>query len=234
MGKTWIMTAGSGGIGKSSLTIAFAVIAARQGKTLILDACGPCRACDLYMGMQNVVTLDLRDVLLHQIDLTSVIYPVPEHENLFYACVSLFRESRLEEVQGILLSLQEMFENVFLDISSSGMNWSLPVFTRRDRAVVLLRPDHVSFRGAEAIVTDARNRGVPAYPVINQMEKSLVRHGYQMNGTTVSQVLDCPVAGEIMRMPDFFTSSIREEHFPVIPTKQMKLFEEIYHEIDSN
>ena len=70
MGKIWAVCSGSGGVGKTTLALALAIGAAQHGKrTILLDASGVSRSCDLLLGLESVITIDLGDVLSQQMDI---------------------------------------------------------------------------------------------------------------------------------------------------------------------
>ncbi len=63
MAKIYAVCSGCGGVGKTMIALSLAVSAAKRGKrTILLDASGVSRACDLALGLENVVVLDMADV----------------------------------------------------------------------------------------------------------------------------------------------------------------------------
>ena len=60
MGRIWAVSSGNGGVGKSTIALSLAAGAAKKGKkTILLDASGLSRSCDLILGLESVVVLDM-------------------------------------------------------------------------------------------------------------------------------------------------------------------------------
>ena len=102
MGRIWSVCSGSGGVGKSMVALSLAVGAAKEGKrTILLDASGAARSCDLILGLESLISLDMMDVLGRQIELSSALYPVPNHPLLQFACASLYDTVSAGEMSGV-------------------------------------------------------------------------------------------------------------------------------------
>ena len=75
MGKIWAVCSGSGGVGKSTIALSLAVGAAKaEKKTILLDASGISRSCDLTLGLESIVVLDMVDVIARQADINAALY----------------------------------------------------------------------------------------------------------------------------------------------------------------
>ena len=102
MAKMFAVSSGKGGVGKSMIALSLAISAAKRGrKTILLDASGVSRSCDLALGMESVVVLDLADVFCQQTSLESTLYKVPRYENLSFACASLYDDIPIGELNSI-------------------------------------------------------------------------------------------------------------------------------------
>ena len=79
MAKIYAVCSGCGGVGKTMIALSLAVSAAKRGKrTILLDASGVSRACDLALGLENVVVLDMADVANRQAGLEAALYKAPK------------------------------------------------------------------------------------------------------------------------------------------------------------
>lgn len=87
MGRIWTVCSGSGGVGKPPSRCRWLWAAAKAGKqTVLLDASGISRSCDLILGMESVVVLDMVDVIGQEADLRAALYRVPQYDHLCFAC----------------------------------------------------------------------------------------------------------------------------------------------------
>lgn len=206
MGKIWFAASGSGGCGKSSIALGLAETATCRGiKTLLLDAAGPYRTCDLYLGIQSLITLDLTDVLLNRLPLDSAIYPVQGFPGLSYACTSLFSCIRLDEFTSLILTLQGLYDLIMIDLPTGDLTLSPSLLKREDRLILLTRPDPFAIRACEKLYNQYRSVPSGICPVVNFEDRHLLRKHLQYTGETVAQLLDCPVLGQIRKSQDFFT-----------------------------
>ena len=198
MGKTWAVCSGSGGVGKTTLALSLAERVSKRGKQVILlDASGAARSCDLILGIESVITLDLRDVLSRQIDLASVLYPVPGRENLRLANASLYNDLSLAELSGAILALQSMCEVLILDLPTGQIGLGDGVMMREDEWILVTRPDDASIRSSERLIQAARTCEAGLRVVINRSRRDRVKRGTQYNAETVSMLLDSAVIGVI-------------------------------------
>ncbi|MBQ8093879.1 MAG: AAA family ATPase [Clostridia bacterium] len=232
MGSIWITASGSGGTGKSSLSVALAATAARQGrKTLLLDAAGPWRTCDLYLGIQSLITLDLTDVMLNRLPIESAVYSIRGYSNFSYACTSLFNCIRLDEFSGLLLTLQGLYDLILIDLPTGEVTISPSFLKSEDRIILVTRPDPFALRACELLANQMHSYPAAVYPVINQQEHGLVRKRFQYTSETVSQILDCSVAGAIPRLPDFFTLRADGEKAALLSAKEQHMFSALYRDL---
>lgn len=75
MAKIFAVCSGCGGVGKTTVALSLAVSAAKRGKrTILLDASGVSRACDLALGLENIVVLDMADVANRQAGIEAALY----------------------------------------------------------------------------------------------------------------------------------------------------------------
>ena len=64
MGKAIVIASGKGGTGKTMFAANLGVTLARQGhKTVLIDLDNGLRNLDLYLGMENNIVYDVKDVL---------------------------------------------------------------------------------------------------------------------------------------------------------------------------
>ncbi len=232
MGKIWTIVSGSGGTGKSSIAVGLAQIAERSRvKTLLLDAAGQFRTCDLFLGIQNLVTVDLTDVMVEHVKMDTAIYQVPGFSFLSYACTSLVACVPLEELSSLILALQGKFDLIILDLPTGSKPFSGSLMKQEDRILLVTRPDPFSLRPCESLFQSYRSMPAEILPVVNLEDRTLIRRKLQYDTNTMSLLLDCPVLGPIPRMTDFFTQKANGEGATTLSWKEQRIFRQIYDEL---
>ena len=198
MGRIWAICSGTGGVGKTTLSLSLAAYAAKQGKSVILlDAAGTSRACDLALGLQNVVTLDVQEVLTGQVDIKSALYPVQKYGSLYLACTSLYDSDNLNELSGVLLALQSICDLLVIDLPTACVMDSLDIMSQQDSRIFVVRPDDASVRATDQLLQRVRVFDTDRYLVVNRTKKDLIKRGIQYTADAVTMTLDCPVIGTI-------------------------------------
>jgi len=191
MGKIFAVCSGSGGVGKSTIALSLAVGAAKAGsQTILLDASGVSRSCDLIMGMESVVALDMMDVLGGQVGIQSALYPSARHERLRFACASLYDSVSASDLAGIVLALQTLCDVLVIDMPSGQIDPGLGVMKCGDERLVVTRPDDASIRAAERMMERAAHDQAGTCLVINRMSRDQIKRKTQYDQETVQAVLD--------------------------------------------
>ena len=196
MGKIWAISSGSGGVGKTTLALALAVGAAQKGKQVVLlDACGLSRSCDLLLGVESIMSIDLSDVLTQQMDIKSALYPVAQCENLKLANVSLYSDVPLEEMSGVILAIQSMCDILVIDLPAGKSLAQEGIMNSEDEWLLVLRPDDAAIRSCERMMQGARGTGINTSLVLSRVRKERIKRGQQYAADAVSMLLDAPVMG---------------------------------------
>lgn len=204
MGRIWAVASGNGGTGKTTIALSLAAEAARKGnKTIFLDASGQSRSSDLILGLENIVTLDLVDVLSQQIDLKAALYSVQGFENLSMAYASLAQSIEMDELSGIMLALQSMCDILIIDLPTGILPPNIGMMAEDDAILVVLRPDDASIRAAERVVNSARCGAAGLSLVLNHVQRDRIKKGLQHSQDAVMMTLDCPVIASIQEDDNF-------------------------------
>ena len=125
MAKIYAVCSGCGGVGKTMIALSLAVSAAKRGRrTILLDASGVSRACDLALGLENVVVLDMADVANRQAGLEAALYKAPKYENLRFACASLYDDVPVTELTSTMLALHSLCDVLVIDCQTGARRCS--------------------------------------------------------------------------------------------------------------
>lgn len=210
MGKIWAIASGCGGAGKTTLALSLAVGAAQKGlQTILVDAAGLSRSCDLLLGIESTMTVDLFDTMTQQLELSAALYSIPQCKGLRIANASLHDHVSLSEFSGTFLALQSMCDVLVIDLESGQVPDSKGVLTQQDELIYVLRPDNVSIRSTECLMQKMRGCEAGGSLVLNHVRKDRVKKGIQYAREAVSMTLDCPCIG-IIAADDSCASEIAE------------------------
>ena len=192
MGKIWTVCSGNGGVGKTTIALALAAGAAKAGKsTIFLDASGISRSGDLILGLESVLTLDLKDVLQQQILMDAALYPVPLYSNLRIACSSLHDQTPICELSAMILALNSLCDILVIDMPTGQRTLGRGVMREGDCRLFVARPDNASIRSTERMMmqtSDAARNEL----IINRSSRDRIKRKQQYPQDTVESLLDIP------------------------------------------
>lgn len=198
MGKIVAVGSGCGGVGKSTIALSIAVCASRHGmNTILLDASGTSRSCDLMLGLENIVVLDMMDVVRQHAAISSALYRIPGRDNLRFACASLYEGAALSELSGILLALRAMSDLLMIDLPTGPIRIGEGVLDENDAILFLTRPDDISIRAVERMASVLPRDGAQRHLIINRIDTHLLKKKVQYPVSTVEMLLDMPSSGVI-------------------------------------
>jgi len=191
MGRIFSVCSGSGGVGKSMVALSLAVGCAKAGRsTILLDASGAARSCDLTLGMESIVVLDIMDVLKDQVSILSALYPVPRHDHLRFACASLYDNVPVSDLSGMVLALQTLCDILVIDLPAGQIDVGQGIMQAGDERLVITRPDDASMRAAERLILRASCDMAGTSLIINRLSRERVKRKTQYDADTVQTVLD--------------------------------------------
>ena len=197
MGKILAVCSGSGGAGKSTVALSLAVGAAKRGKkTILLDASGISRSCDLMLGIESIVILDMLDVAKQQASIYTALYQVPGKERLQFACASLYEDggASISELSGVLLALRAMCDILVIDLPTGQAKLPEEVFDANDALVLLAVPNDVSIRALERVIAGLGSCVAQRYLVLNHVQAALAKKHVQYDKKSTEMLLDMPVS----------------------------------------
>ena len=198
MGRIWAVCSGSGGAGKSMISLALASGAAKEGKkTILLDASGIARSCDLILGLESVIVLDMIDVISQQVSIESALYPVPRYDGMRFACAALRKDHSCSEYAGVILALASMCDILVVDLPTGQSDLGSGVMCRGDECVVVSRPDDASIRACERMLIEREADEASISLVLNHVSREHGRRRIQHTSDAVRSILDYPILASI-------------------------------------
>lgn len=210
MGRIFAVCSGSGGVGKSTIALSLAAGSEKKGnRTILLDASGIPRSCDLLLGMESVVSLDMMDVIENQVSISSALYPVPGRKNLQFACASLYESVPVSDLSGIVLALQTLCDVLVIDMPSGQTEPGAGIMKSGDERLIVTRPDDASIRAAERVIERIGVDQAGLSLVINRMSRERIKKKTQYDQDTVQNILDRIAVGCIPEDPAIYDAEKR-------------------------
>ena len=201
MGKIWTVCSGNGGVGKTMLALSIAAGAAKAGKkTILLDASGLSRSCDLVLGLESFLTLDLKDVLHHQIHMDAALYPAARYGNLRIACASLHDQTPVCELSAMILALNSLCDILVIDMPTGQSSLGRGVMREGDCRMFVTRPDNASIRSTERMMMQTADAATNEL-IINRISRDRIKRKQQYPQDTVESLLDVPALACIPEDP---------------------------------
>lgn len=198
MDRIWAVCSGSGGVGKSTIALALAAGAAKSGlKTILLDASGISRSCDLLLGMESIVSLDMMDVLNRETDIQSALYPVSRYPGLRFACASLYDHHAVSELSSIVLTLDSLCDLLVIDLPTGDIGVGRGILRSGDERIIITRPDAPSVRASERLMQHCMGDMAGTTLVINRMLPERGKRDRQYSRDAVQNTLDRVASGVI-------------------------------------
>jgi len=180
------------------IALSMAVGAAKAGyQTILLDASGVSRSCDLILDMESVVVLDMMDIFKEQISIGSALYPVPRHERLKFGCASLYDNVPVSDLTGVILALQTLCDILVIDLPTGQIDLGTGIMKPEDERLIVIRPDDASMRAAERMLEHCKQDRSGISLVINRVNRERVKRKLQYDLDTIQMVMDRIAVGYI-------------------------------------
>src|ERR1700684_3210789 len=156
MGKVLVVTAGQGGVGKTTSTAALGAALARAGeKVVVVDFDVGLRNLDLVMGAERRVVYDLINVVQGVVKLPQALIRDKRIETLFLLPASQTRDKDALTADGgggVIAELRAKFDWVICD-SPAGIERGATLAMRyADAAVIVTNPEVSSVRDSDRII----------------------------------------------------------------------------------
>lgn len=200
MGKVIMVASGKGGVGKSSLAAALAVMLARQGQqVLLLDADLGLRSLDLMLGLQDKVLFELSDCAQRRCALDEALVSHPD-----YAGLKLMvggqdarpKDFTHKDLARMLRTLKDRFDWLLIDCPA-GIGRGIRNFIGlADEYLLVATPDAVCLRDSEKMARIIMEEtGSHPWLLLNRYEWRLRHRGLIDDPGQIALAMDLPLLG---------------------------------------
>ncbi|MGB9594842.1 MAG: septum site-determining protein MinD [Candidatus Poribacteria bacterium] len=203
-GKSFVVTSGKGGVGKTTITSNLgSALALRGKKVCVVDADIGLRNLDVAMGLENRVVYDLVEVIEGKCKLKKALVKDKRSESLFLLPASQTRNKddiSPEQMKRLILMLkeEEEFEYVLID-SPAGIEQGFKnAIAGADEAIIVTTPEIASIRDADKVIglLQAEEIYDPKL-IINRLAFDLVKRKDMMDKDDIIDILAIKLLGVI-------------------------------------
>lgn len=215
------VASGKGGTGKSVVAVNVGAALALLGRSVLLvDADLGLKNLDLLLGVEQLVTGDLSDLIAGRCRREQAILRHPVIERLAVLPAALCRDKEdvdIDRFVEAVKAVSEEYDYTILDAAHGVGNPLRMALIPAHEVIVVTTPERVPVVKSDKIVGVAEDHGIDHTRirlVINRVEETLRRDGFQMRADEVLDLLKLPLLAEIPHDYDIFESCV--EGRPVV------------------
>lgn len=204
MGKTYLITSGKGGTGKTMFAVNFGATLAMQGHSVVVvDTDLGLRNLDLYFGLENRVVYDVYDVLTGLCRIKQALIKDKRFDSLYVMAASPSRDDgTLTPLHFRVLceKLKNAYDYVIID-SPSGIDDGLVMASAgADEAIIVTSPEYSAIRDADNLDRELVSLGIgKRWLIVNKVVAELMAAGYAPRLSEISSILQPEIAGIIQQ-----------------------------------
>lgn len=239
MGRTFVVTAGKGGVGKTTVSANLGASLAILGrKVIVVDMDIGLRNLDIVMGLENRVVYNMMDVIHERCKINQALVKDKHINSLFLLPASQIHtkdDIEIDRVVDIMTALNSAFDYVILDSPAGIEKGFKSSIAPASEAIVVATPDVSSVRDADRVIGLMENNGIQdIYLVINRYDISLVRKRKMLDYESILDILGVELLGIIPEDKAVIDSTNRGEILVNYDQKApaSKAFEEISKRIE--
>jgi len=202
MGRTIVVTAGKGGVGKTTITANLGASLAKFGKsTVVIDMDIGLRNLDVVMGLENRVVYNIMDVIDGKCKIQQALVRDKHLENLFLLPASQIHNKDdvdIDKVVDIVTTLENNFDYVFLDSPAGIEKGFESAVTPAKEALIVVTPDVSSVRDADRVVGIIESKGIFSISlIVNRYDINLVSKKKALDFESIVNILGIDTIGVV-------------------------------------
>ncbi len=202
VGKSFVITSGKGGVGKTTATANIGSgLALRGRKVVVIDTDIGLRNLDVVMGLENRIVYDLVDVVEGRCKLSQALIRDKQVKDLCLIPAAQTRDKSAvtpDQMRDLCARLREDFEYVLIDCPAGIEQGFQNAIAAADQAVVVTTPEVSAIRDADRVIglLEAAEIPIPSL-VINRLRVGMVRQGDMMDKGDILDLLSVKLLGMV-------------------------------------
>lgn len=216
MPRKIVITSGKGGVGKTTVTAYLGAALARRGqRVLVCDGDFALNNLDVVMGVEDLVTYDVVDVIEGRCRAKQALVKHPQFPSLFMLSSTHSAPERYVSPQALKLvidTLAPQFDFVLIDCPAGIDEGFHRAVSCVDEALVVTTPSISALRDADKVTTLLKSYQLQSVRlIVNLVRGDLLAVGEGLSPKEISTLLKLPIVG-ILPQERTFGGAFEELH----------------------
>lgn len=198
-GRTFVITSGKGGVGKTTATANIGIGLAKHGrKVVMVDGDIGLRNLDIIMGLENRIVYHLVDVVRGRCQVRQALVKDKRFPQLALLPASQVDQKDAitpEQMRDLTTQLKEDFDFVLIDCPAGIEQGFRNAVAGADEAIVITTPDVSPVRDADRVIGLLQSALGEPQLIINRMSAEMVKRGDMLNQQDVLDILAVRLLG---------------------------------------
>lgn len=200
MGRTIVVTAGKGGVGKTTITANLGASLSRLGRKVVLvDMDIGLRNLDVVMGLENRIVYNIMDIAEGRCKINQALVRDKRQSGLFLLPASQVHTKEdvdIDSIVSIISAIENSFDYVLLDSPAGIEKGFESAVAPSKEGLVVVTPDVSSVRDADRVIGLLENRGILGLSlVVNRYDVDLVNRKKMLNADSIVEILGLDLVG---------------------------------------
>jgi septum site-determining protein MinD len=199
LGKTFVISSGKGGVGKTTATASIGAALAMEGKkVVVVDMDIGLRNLDVVMGLENRIVFNIVDVARGKCKVRQAAIKDRRIENLFLIPASQSDNKDVlspKDMVRVCRILRKSYDFILMDCPAGIERGFENAVAAADEALVVCTPEVSSIRDADRVIGLLYAKQIPPKLIVNRIVPTMVERGDMLSHQDVVDVLSIDLVG---------------------------------------
>ncbi len=214
MVKTYVVTSGKGGVGKTTISATLgAALAAKGDKVCLIDADIGLKNLDLILGLENRVVHTILDVVNGKVTALESLVRHKQMKNLFLLAASQIATKEMlspDDMRRIVAELHPKFDFIIIDSPAGIERGFRNAVAAAEGALVVTTPELPAITDADRVIGLLENAGMAEDDIrliINRFKPNMVKRGDMLTKDDIQENLAIELLGIVPDSEDVIVAT---------------------------